>query len=63
VVSAAPNASAISRALGAAAWLPKPFDLDRLLDLVRPALPTGRDDSAIPARGPLPAGVEDFASR
>ena len=36
VVSGAPDASAASRELGARAWLPKPFDLDHLLALVRP---------------------------
>lgn len=42
IVSGAPDAPQASRQLGARAWLPKPFELDRLLELVRPDTPDVR---------------------
>ena len=37
IVSGAPDASATSRQIGARGWLPKPFELDELIELVHPS--------------------------
>lgn len=39
LMSAAPDGWQHCRQLGASAWLPKPFDLDRLLDCIRAPSP------------------------